>query len=138
MEAASPYVALLTRDRDDFVLVSDHPAIGILHWPHQSTLERSAKAAIKRLDDDVELRFGPGLSSSLIDEDMLSADSTEAYETVPGTERLPASPRTDAREGLEAQEEDSPTERVRERHRGNMRVVALGQVHAPNAARRAT
>ena len=131
--SSTSYVAILTKDANDYVLVSDHPAIGILHWPTRTTLERSVQHAIERLDDEVELRYGPGLSADdAPDEDVaLRADNpAAAYRTVPGTERLPAASTTDKRDGLASQEERKPTDAIRDRHRDQVRVVALGQVHA--------
>jgi len=127
------YVAVLTKDSDDFVLVSDHPAIGILHWPHQDTLERSVRSAMERIDDDIVLRYGPGLTPMDEEPDeALRADKPDsAYETVPGTERLPATARRDPGDGLDAVDDDERSDLVRKTHREHVRVVALGQVHAP-------
>lgn len=61
------------------------------------------------------------------DTEFLSAsNASAAYRTVPGTERLPATGASDARDGLSAQDDASATDHFRSD--GHMKIVAPGHV----------
>ncbi len=131
---ATTYVAMLARQGDDYVMHSDHPALGSLRWSDLQALERSVRDAAERLPEPVTVRYAAGLAAPADrpEGDALAADETEStYRTVPGSERLPAAPVIDRADGTLPQEglKKTATDRVRERRgQGSVRVVGLGKV----------
>lgn len=74
----------------------------------------------RRNDDPTEDTFE--------DDEALAADNPRAaYQTVPGTERLPAAVVLEEGDGIYPQEDDNTTERFR---KDSVTVIALGQVKA--------
>lgn len=133
----STYVAMLAREGDAFVVHSDHPAVGSLRWDDLSALERSVRAAIDRLPDDIQVHYAAGVQAALVasDKDDLAADNPDsAYETVPGSERLPAAEAHESADGSLVQQEldQSAAERIRERRNNDrsIRPVGIGNVTA--------
>lgn len=124
-------MVLLTQEGGTFAAHSNHPRIGTTHSPDLTGLRHTIDALVDTLPDDVQVSYATSVPDALREGEpdpakALAADEPEhAYETVPGTERLPAAT-DEERRASETTDDAKPTERFR-RDPG-VDVVGLGHV----------